>query len=73
MYQRSAWGFDKKIHWPAASPTGGEHFLPSGDLRSYAKNIKLQIDPSISNLNQFYTCFRVTLVDCISVCQTENI
>jgi len=33
------------------------------------KKIELQIGPSTSNLNQFYTCFRVTLVDCISVCE----
>jgi len=38
----------------------------------FTLKVKLQTDPSTSNLNQFYTCFRVTLVDCISVCQREN-
>jgi len=42
------------------------------ELVRIEKKIELQIGPFISNLNQSYTCFRVTLVECISVCETEN-
>jgi len=51
-----------------------EYFGISRDVLAITriKKNQVQIGQSTSNLNQSYTCFRVTLVDCISVCETEN-